>query len=429
MFIRLNLQNKLLRRVAFAFVLLICGLLVKIIGGEFVVGTLSDKRVGVNKDLLTSAIGYFPASARLLARYGESKANESNSDLETAEKSVIQAVKLSPNNYQLRLVLAEISDSRGEQTAAEQSFRNALKLAPKYSEIHWKFANFLVRANRIEESIEHFRIAADLNPTLSAATLDLVWTISDNITFLKRIVKDDAKAQLKLALLLANQSRILEAAEIFSKTDKNVVLTAWETSSFFDRLIKKGFSKLAYELWIQARNVEGENINRPLIWNGDFESENDSVSTQFDWRIGKSDYARIGLDDSEKHSGTRSLLIDFLGRDTTRLDNEVRHLIATRTGGAYCLEYFVKTEKLTNGENLRVTISDAAGKLVVQPEPIPVGSNEWQRMSINFTSPPSAGDSAALFISVKRQSRYSYDPPTRGRIWFDDFAVNEVNGK
>ncbi len=430
MFISLDLQNGLTRRIFFVTALVIFGLLVKIIIGEFVVGTLSDKRVGASKNLLTSSVGYFPASARLLARLGESEAGESNAGLESAEKNVSQAIKLSPNNYRLRLLLAEIRDSSGEQSAAEQSFRDALKLAPNYSEVHWKFANFLVRANRIEDSIEHFRIAANLNPTLFAATLDLVWTISDNnITFLKQIVKDNQKAQLTLALLLANRSRIPEAAEVFSKTDKNFTLTAWESSSFFDQLIRKGFSKLAYELWIQTRNVAGETTSRPLIWNGDFESKNDSVSTQFDWRIGKSDFARIGLDGSEKHSGNGSLMIDFLGRDTTRLDNEVRHLIAARAGSNYRLEFFVKTEKFTSGENLRVVVSDSSGKLIAQSEAVPAGNNDWERMSVTFTAPQSAGDSAALVISVKRQPRYSYDEPTRGRIWFDDFVINEVNGK
>ncbi len=430
MFIRLNLQNGLTRRVFFLTVLVTLGLLVKIIIGEFVVGTLSDKRVGASKDLLISATGYFPSSARLFSRLGETEASESNAGLESAETSISQAVKLSPNNYRFRLLLAEIRDSRGEQAAAEQSFRDALKLAPNYSEVHWKFANFLARANRIEDSIEHFRIAANLNPTLFAATLDLIWMISDkNIPFLKQIVKDDQKAQLKLALLLANQSRIPEAAEIFSKLDKNITQTSWESSSFLDALIKKGFSKLAFDLWLQTRSVEGETTSRSLIWNGDFEMENDSVSTQFDWRLGKSDYARIGLDSSEKHSGMRSLLIDFSGRDTAKLDNEVKHLVAARAGINYRLDFFVKTEEFKTAEGPRVVISDLSGKLIARSETVPAGNNDWQRMSINFPAPQGAGDSAALIISVKRQPRYSYDEPTRGRIWFDDFVINEVNGK
>lgn len=431
MFIRFNLQNGLIRRIFFVTALVILGLLVKIIVGEFVVETLSDKRVGVNKDLLISSIDYFPASARLLARVAEYEASESNAGLEGAEGNAAQAAKLSPNDYRLRLLLAEIRDSRGERTAAEQSYKDALELAPNYSEVHWKFANFLARGKRIEDSIEHFRIAADLNPTLFAATLDLVWTISDeNVPFLKRIVEDNQKGQLKLALLLANHSRVSDAAEIFSTIDRDVLLPAWESSSFFDILISKGYSKIAYQLWIGMQKVETAAINHSLIWNGDFEEKNESVAAQFDWRIGKSDFALIGLDSAETHSGSGSLLVDFAGRDTTRLDNEVRHLIAARAGNSYRLDFFVKTENFTSAEGLRVVVGDSTGNRVAQSEAVSAGTADWKRMSINFTAPRQiSGDAAALFISVKCQPRHSYGEPTRGHIRFDDFVMSEVNGK
>lgn len=431
MLIRLNLQNALIRRGYFVIIFVILVLLVKVVLGEFIVGTLSDKRFGANEDLLNASTEYFPASARLLARLAENEAAEPKPDFERAEKHIRQAINLSPNNYQYRLLLAEIRDFRGDQAGAEQSFDEALRLASNYSEVHWKIANFLIRQNRIEESIEHFRLAADANPTLIAATLDLVWTASNkNTSFLSRIVRDNQKGQLKLALLLANQSQISEAAEIFSKINRDVRLPAWESSSFFDALIKKGFSKLAGDLWIQLKGGEGETISRSLIWNGDFEAENDSLSTQFDWQIGKSEFARIGLDNSQTHSGKRSLLLDFLGRDTTKLNNEVKHLIAARTGINYRLDYFVKTEEFKTTEVLRVVISDWSGNRIAQSDPISTGTNNWKQMSVNFTAPPIlTGDAAALIISVKRQPRYSFDEPTRGRVWFDDFSMNEVKGK
>lgn len=431
MLIRLNLHNILIRHGFFVITLVIFVLLIKVIIGEFVVGTLADKRVKVNKNLLTSSTGYFPASAKILARLGEYEVTELQVDFESAEKHIQQAVILSPNNYKYRLLLAEIIDARGDYARAELAFNDALQLAPNYSEVHWKVANFLVRQKRIEDSVEHFRIAANSNPALFAATLDLVWAVSDrNILFLNRIVKDDQKGQLKLALLLANQSHIPEAADIFSKIDKDIVLPAWESSSFFDSLINKGFSKLAYDLWIQLQNVERETVNRSLIWNGDFESESDFGPAHFDWRIGKSDYARIGFDSAKTHSGKRSLLLDFLGRDTTKLDNEVKHLIALQPGINYRFEYYLKTEEFETDEGPRVVISDKSGKRIAQSEPVPTGTKDWTRMSVNFIAPQKmTGDATALFISIKRQPRYSYDQPTRGRIWFDDFEVTEVNSK
>lgn len=429
MIIRLDLQNVFFRQGFFLITLVAAALLFKVISGEFVVGALSDKRIGVNKDLLTSAAVYYSDSGRLLARLAEFEMTASKVDFESAEDHIRQAIILSPNNYRYRLLLAEIRESRGDANGTEQAFNDALRLAPNYSEVHWRLANFLVREKRIEDSIGHFRIAVISNPALIASTLDLVAAVSDkNIFFLKEIVKDNQRGQLKLALLLANQSRIAEAAEVFSNIDKNITLSAWETSAFFDSLINKGFPKLAFDLWTQLKS--GETVNRSLIWNGDFETESDSKLAQFDWRIGKSDYARIGFDSSETHSGKRSLLLDFPGRDTTKLDNEVRHLVALKPGTNYRFEFYVKTEEFKTDEGPRVVISDKNGNRIAQSEPVPAGTNDWKRMSFGFTAPQKpTGDAAALFISVKRQPRYSYDAPTRGRIWFDDFVINEVNGK
>ena len=431
MLIRLNLQNGLIRRGGFVLTLLLIALLVDVILREFAAGTLADERIAVNRDLLNSAAGYFPASGRLLGRLAEFEKMPVRRDLESAERHLGEAIRLSPNNYRYRLALAEIRDLRGDPRGTEQAFAEAVRLAPNYSEVHWKLANFLVGEDRIEDSVAHFRRAAVSNPNIFAAALDLVAAVSgDNIFFLREIVADDPFGQLKLALLLANRSRIREASEIFSKIDRKIALSASESAAFFDSLINQGFSKLAYRHWLRLRDGEGEKLHESSIWNGDFESETDPKLVQFDWHIGKSDYARIGYDDAEAHSGRRSLRLDFVGRDTVRLDNEVNHLAALRPGGGYRLSFFVKTEEFRIAEGPRVAVSDQAGNLIARSEPVQAGTDDWNRMSVDFTAPAkTAGDSVALVISIKRRPRFSYDEPATGRIWFDDFELNEVRGK
>lgn len=431
MLIRLNLQNGLIRQASFVITLLIIAVLATVILREFAAGTLSDQRIAVSQDLLNSAAASFPASGRILARLAAFERMPLKNNLESAEQHLQQAIKLSPNNYRYRLALAEIRDLRGDRAGTEQAFNEAIRLAPNYSEVHWKFANFLVKENRIEDAVAHFRSASVANPNVFGAALDLVAAVSgDNVFFLKEIVRDDPRGQLKLVLLLANRSRFLEASEIFSKINRNIRLSASESPAFLDALINKGFSQLALQHWIQLKDGEEKNLDNSLIWNGDFETETDPKFVQFDWQIGKSVFARIGYDNSQTHSGKRSLLFDFLGRDTVRIDNEVNHLAALRPETNYRLEYYVKTEKFKTSEGPRIVISDKAGNKIARSEPIPAGTNDWTRMSVNFTAPPTeTGDSVELSISVKRQPQYSYDEPVSGRIWFDDFVLNEVRGK
>lgn len=430
MLIHLNLQKTIARQ---SYLLICIGIvlfLLKIIIGEFIAGTLSDRRVSVNKILLTKSILYLPQSAQLLARLAEYESSQDN-DNQNAELHLEQAIKLSPNNFKYRLLLAQIRDAANDKVGAENAYNEAVTLAPNYSDVHWRFANFLVRQKRVEESIEHFRLAANANPALFPSTLDLIWVVSDrNITYLKRIVENNQKGQLKLVLMLANQSFFPAAAEIFSKVDKETAINSWETISFFDLLINKGFSKLANTLWDQLKAGNDTVPNNQIVWNGGFETKIESGPAQFDWKLRKSDYARISIDNSQANSGSSSLLIDFLGRDTTKLDNEVRHIISLRPGTTYRLDYYLKTEELKTNEGPRVVISNKTGNRVAQTEPVPFGTNDWKRFSLIFTAPSKTiGDAATLFISIKRQPQYSYDPPLQGRIWFDDFSVSEVKGK
>jgi len=32
---------------------------------------------------------------------------------------------------------------------------------------------------------------------------------------------------------------------------------------------------------------------------------------------------------------------------------------------------------------------------------------------------------SAVLISIKRKPKFSYDEPTRGTVWFDDFSLKE----
>src|SRR5438034_9042687 len=82
--IRLNLTG-LMARVAVG-VAAIAGfsLLVLIIVSRFVIGTLSDDRISVTRDILQVPVEYFPGSARLNARLALAELSEGDRDLAKA---------------------------------------------------------------------------------------------------------------------------------------------------------------------------------------------------------------------------------------------------------------------------------------------------------------------------------------------------------
>jgi len=167
---------------------------------------------------------------------------------------------------------------------------------------------------------------------------------------------------------------------------------------------------------------------------------------QFDWRIGESSYAAIGIAAGTARGGSRSLRIDFSGRDTTRLDGEISQRVVLVAGKRYRLEYFVKTQGLVTTEGPRVTLRcDRDPAWTPAGAAIAAGNADWAKMQFDFVAPrqlataplvnaqgnlprpPSSQETVAVTVTVVRTPRCSYDEPMRGTIWLDDFRIFEID--
>lgn len=433
MTIKINLNSLISQVAAAVFSLGLTVALFTAISAEFIVGTLTDNRYEADYELLIRAAEILPNSARLLARLAETETREQGGNLESAERHIRRAVELSPNNYHYRLLLASIKEEKGNLPDAEQSLKTAVAMAPYYSDVHWKLANLLIREGKTADAVEHFRFVAAENPRVLPSIFDLLWNVSNqNLEVLKKISENNSSAEIKLALFLAAQGRISETVETFNRVDAGTALQSIDSQKLIDLLIKNDYPKAASDLWKKMALAIDEGKAHSIVWNGGFEAEiPDKQSEVFNWQLKNSDYARVGVDGKTARSGgSRSLLLEFTGKDTTRLNNEIRHLVVLDPGVKYRLECYVKTENLETPEGPKIVVADKSGKVVAESEPIPAGSRDWTRMTVNFTAPPKgAEDAPILFISLKRQPRYAYDDPTRGRIWFDDFLVTEATGK
>jgi tetratricopeptide (TPR) repeat protein len=426
MVLELNLTKLIARLAIAAGALAVCSLLVVIIVSRFVIGTLADDRVAVTRGMLEVPVEYFPGSARLNARLAAAELSESDQDLANAESCAQRAVNLSPYDYRFRLILASIKEAGGDRSAAEESLESALSLAPGYWDVHYRLANLLVREGKLTRSLDEFRIAVTANRELLAGTLDLVWRASrEDVTAVQAVTGNDPKAKLQLAQFLLKASRPVEAANIFSGIDRSErIAAAQESSQFLNSLIAAGKLETARDLW---SDLAGSERPPALIWNGGFESDIAKNFVQFEWSFGRTEFARFAIDPAVARTGSRSLRIEFTGRDTTQLDNEIKQLVPLRSGVPYRLECYVKTNGLETPEGPRVVVTDSASsRWIGASEPAAQGSNDWQRLTVDFLAPGSEnGGAVGIFVSIKRKPKFSYDEPTRGTLWFDDFSMRE----
>ena len=192
-----------------------------------------------------------------------------------------------------------------------------------------------------------------------------------------------------------------------------------------NRLISTGHAALAHDLWcaLLQRDWDGPEESTDRIWNGGFESDILVDFAQFDWSIQPSNYARISIDSQTAHTGRRSLRIDFIGRETTRLEGEIQQLTLVRPGTHYRLQYYVKTQDLVVSEGPRVVVSgkSTSREWIAASDPPRAGSSDWHRRTLEFTA-----SSPAVIVAIQQKPRYSYEDPTHGTAWYDDFEIQQV---
>jgi hypothetical protein len=423
MFIELPLKGRFAKIALLAATLVCCILLGLIVFANFVIDALADQRASVTTEALAVASSYFPASARLNARLARAEMEEEERDLELARFHASRAVALSPSNYNNRTLLAYIDESRGDRTAAEDSLKVAMSLAPYNKEVHWRLANLLLREGKLSESVDQFRAAVSVDPSYMPSTLELLWPASGgNVQALESVAGSGSLARFALAQFLLKRLRVAEAASVFGKIDPRARYDTPEGSAFLATLIKMGFLELARALWTDL--VSPGKADRPLVWNGGFESDIVAGFSQFDWTIAGNSFARISIDVGGAHSGSRSLRVDFTGRDTTRLDDEIKQLIVVRPGARYRLACYVKTEGLVTPEGPRIAVVDQKSQAsIASSDAISPGSSDWKPLSVDFDVSRS---SRAVLVSIKRIPKFSYDKPTSGTIWIDDFNLTEL---
>lgn len=426
MVLQLSLDNWIKRAAVISIALIVSTLLSIVVISHFIVGVVADPDAKMSLGLIASTAAYFPGSARAQAKLAEAYLTEAIEDEGTgyqAESAATLAVERSPWDYKLRLLLASAKEVRGDLAAAEACLQTARSLAPHDANVQWLLANLLVREGKLDKALDKFQTAIVSDPSRLPAALDLIWNVSgSDLAAVSAVAGHDPELKLGIADYLLKKSLVAEAARMFSELDRQTRLSFPESATFINTLIATGHIELARNLWLDL--VDGRSkTDQPLLWNGGFESRIQKGWSQFDWNLESSDYARVAVTTGTARNGAGSLRIDLTGRDTTRLSGEIRQLILVRPGAHYRLECYVKTEDLVTPEGPKVVVTGNTSSIAIAAsEPIAAGSHDWQPLMIDFVAP---ADSPAIMVSIRRVPKFSYDDPTRGTVWFDDFTLRE----
>jgi hypothetical protein len=403
---------------------------------NLIIRGVADRRVSWPREFLAAAVEQFPNSARINFQLANAEIADVSGDgrfYAQAEGHAEQAVNLSPWSYQARSLLAMAQELNGKQEEAENSLREAVKLAPNHAEVNWAFANLLLRRGKLSESFGPLRIAARSRADLLPTAVETIWRSSGGgLDALRSFAGDDAEVMLAVVKFLTEKNMVAEAGAVFNSIDKQAKAHSPQSPELIRALMRGGRFDLARATWVElmttlrpetSSGVPPDSAAKPtpLIWDGGFEMDAVEGLNQFNWTIRPNQFAWVAVDRSVARTGGRSLKVVFSGLDTTTLSDQIQQTIVLRPGAAYYLECYAKAKDLITPEGPRIAVIGQSGPIGASG-PVSADSDDWQKLTVSFVAP---ANQAAATLAIVRTPRFSYDDPTRGIIWFDDFTLVE----
>lgn len=349
-------------------------------------------------------------------------------ELEEALRRYERAAELSPHDYRLWMDLGRVRGQTGDAEGGERALRRAVQLAPHYSLPRWYLGNLLLRAGKTDEAFAELARAAEIDPELHPQVYNAAWSFfrgdADRVA---RAVGDAPESRARLVAYLAQQKRADEALRLWSGIDaaRKPALGA-EGRVLLTALIEAGRFRAALDLYREIAPGQARALAVGHIHNGGFESEvtTGAGGNPFDWVIRPTGPAPMSLDPRQRRGGARSLRVTFNAPGNFTFGN-FSQLVPAEGQTRYRLTYFFRTEGLKSVSTLQTVVQATDGRLLAGSAAVPAGTNDWQQISLDFTTPPRA---EAVTVSVVRQVCSEEVCPIFGRVWYDDFSLQRAGG-
>lgn len=343
-------------------------------------------------------------------------------DLPKASEAYEKAVALAPNDFRIWLALGRSRERNGDTKGAEKALRKAAELAPNYAEVHWVLGNQLLRQGNAEEAFVEIRQAVAQDKTYASQAVFTAWQIFDgDVSQISQKIGDSVAIKAGLAPFLAKQDRLDEALTFWNSIPQQEMSSTYKPygDEIFNKLIEKKEFNKALAVYSQINKSENERFSIGNVFNGDFEREVKTANAgTFDWQIAAGQQPQIGLDNSQKHGGGKSLVLLFSpqGGDDLRA---ISQTVVVESGKSYKLEAYYRSELKTSATFQWEIIDAKDGKVLATTQSAEPAA-DWSLLSAEFTVPPAT---EAVIIRLVRAACKQGLCPISGKIWFDDINL------
>lgn len=332
-------------------------------------------------------------------------------------------VKLAPYDYRWWIEFGREREQASAPDAAEKAFQKAVALAPEYTFPRWQLGNFYLRQNRADDAFRELTRAAQSNSLYREQVFSIAWEYFEQDTAkLEQIAGRAPEMRADLAKYYAAKNRAEDSLRVWNLLSDEEKRANTEAARVIARaLYDKQMFKTAIE-FVRQLEIEPE-AKDESVQNGGFERPiGNYKDVYFDWRIMPAERLEIKIDPTQKREGARSLRLSFNGYAQPAIFNVLQN-VTIEPRARYRLSFWTKTENLkTGGAPVLEIYNNADGKTIASSAPIPVGTNDWQQLKVEFAAPENVEA-----VGLRTARVYCGENcPIVGAFWYDDFRLEKV---
>ncbi len=343
-----------------------------------------------------------------------------------AMKEFQRAAELDPNDPQPWIDLAAAAEFNGDVSRAAAYLRLADYLAPHLPNFQWPIGNFYLLHGDTSQALLHFKVVLAGTRKYDSLIFSTAWKASgDAATILKDLIPDDTQAELSYLGYLMGQHRYADTRPLWNQIVENSKdLHAEDVASYMDELISAHLPGQAFQVWtdLEKNGIVRFALPEPagnLVTNGEFEDA--MLNFGFDWRIVSAEDVYAGLDTSNYHSPSHSLLVSFTGKENIFYRHTFEY-VKVEPSTSYRLRAWMMTSGITTDSGPRLEVRDAFDPAILDVyTPSMTGdSNGWTSVSLDFKTSPKT---ELVILSVTRVPSQKVDNSIAGKVWLDDVSL------
>jgi tetratricopeptide (TPR) repeat protein len=330
------------------------------------------------------------------------------------------AVHLNPHSARYWFDLASAYQVLADPSDQTSALEHAIDAEPTSPDVAWEAANLYLVQGKTARALQEFRVVLANDSSLGDTAMRLCWRIEPDVEALLRdVVPASSDAYIAFLNLLLSREETAGASRVWDALmQTSQPFERRYVSDYFQYLIRHREVDQAVRVWRQgARRFELSSYlpsNTSLMVNGNFSL--DVLNEGLDWHYEKQPGVQLTLDNSEFHSGPRSLSISFDGPGIS--DAGIFELVPVQPNTDYEFSAYYKNGEIEGAGGPHFTVQD-----MYNPATIYYDSDElkdagfWKLASGNFTT---GSDCKLVVVRVRRLPAGS---PIRGKLWIDDFRL------